>query len=60
MAQYDHGPKETAKGSIVIHILAKGESYERAIKLNQTIEKAGAIVLTVEEPDHPKAFFYPP
>lgn len=49
MAQYDHGPKETAKGSIVIHILAKGETYERALKLNETIKKSGAIVITVEE-----------
>ena len=29
MAQYDHGPKETAKDSIVIQILAKGPAYER-------------------------------
>ncbi|WP_194777659.1 SIS domain-containing protein [Pararhodonellum marinum] len=50
MAQYDHGPKETAKGSVVIQILAKGQAYERALKLNQTIQNAGAIVLTIEEP----------
>jgi glutamine---fructose-6-phosphate transaminase (isomerizing) len=56
MAQYDHGPKETAKGSIVVHILSKGESYDRAIKLNTTIEKAGALVLTVEEPDADENF----
>jgi glucosamine--fructose-6-phosphate aminotransferase (isomerizing) len=56
MAQYDHGPKETAKGSIVIQILSKGAAYERAVKLNNTIEKAGAVVLTVEEPDSPEHF----
>ncbi|MEO7765771.1 MAG: hypothetical protein ABIS01_00040 [Ferruginibacter sp.] len=50
MAQYDHGPKETAKNSIVINILAKGKSYERGIKLNSTIKAAGAHVFTVEEP----------
>jgi glucosamine--fructose-6-phosphate aminotransferase (isomerizing) len=50
MAQYDHGPKETAAGSIVIQIIAKGNSYERARKLNEVITKAGAYVITVEEP----------
>jgi glucosamine--fructose-6-phosphate aminotransferase (isomerizing) len=56
MAQYDHGPKETAKGSIAIHILAKGETYERAVKLNDTIKKSGAMVITVEEPKAPENF----
>ena len=51
MAQYDHGPKETAQNSIVIQILARGVSYERTLKLNETIKTAGATVLTVEEPD---------
>ncbi|MDR6562119.1 MULTISPECIES: hypothetical protein [unclassified Arcicella] len=49
MAQYDHGPKETALNSIVIQILVKGKSYDRALALTEKIEKAGAIVLTVEE-----------
>jgi glucosamine--fructose-6-phosphate aminotransferase (isomerizing) len=49
MAQYDHGPKETAKGSIVINILSKGKSYERTKKLEATIAAAGAHVFTVEE-----------
>lgn len=56
MAQYDHGPKETAKGSIVIQIIAKGNAYERAIKINETIERAGAVVLTVEEPNASENF----
>lgn len=51
MAQYDHGPKETARNSIVIQILAKGEAYERTRRLSELVAKAGAHVLTVEEPD---------
>jgi glucosamine--fructose-6-phosphate aminotransferase (isomerizing) len=49
MAQYDHGPKETAGSSIVIQILAKGNSYGRAQKLNEIIGASGAHVITVEE-----------
>ncbi|WP_019943642.1 SIS domain-containing protein [Dyadobacter beijingensis] len=49
MAQYDHGPKETAQNSIVIQIMAKGSAYERTEKLSEVIRQAGAIVLTVEE-----------
>ena len=51
MAQYDHGPKETAQNSIVIQILAKGKSYERTRRLSELISRAGAYVLTVEESD---------
>ena len=51
MAQYDHGPKETAANSVVIQILAKGKSYERSQKLTKMIEASGAHVLAVEEPD---------
>ena len=51
MAQYDHGPKETAANSIVIQILAKGNSYERSKKLSEMIFASGAYVITVEEPD---------
>ena len=50
MAQYDHGPKETAKDSIVIKILAKGPAYERTQRLSEMITKAGAHVFTVEAP----------
>jgi len=56
MAQYDHGPKETAQNSIVIQILAKGKSYERALKLSEKIEISGASVLTVEEPEAEEHF----
>jgi glucosamine--fructose-6-phosphate aminotransferase (isomerizing) len=50
MAQYDHGPKETAANSIVIQIIARGKSYERAQKLTEVIVQSGAYVETVEEP----------
>ncbi len=56
MAQYDHGPKETANHSIVIQILAKGKAYERTRHLSKTITKAGAHVLTVEAPDVDEPF----
>ncbi len=56
MAQYDHGPKETASGSIVIQIIAKGNNYQRAQKLNDVIMKAGAHVMTVEEPQAEENF----
>jgi glutamine---fructose-6-phosphate transaminase (isomerizing) len=56
MAQYDHGPKETAANSIVIQILAKGRSYERALKLTKMIEASGAFVLVVEEPEADENF----
>lgn len=49
MAQYDHGPKETARGSIVIQIVAKGKAYERTKALSNTIRAAGAQVFEVEE-----------
>jgi len=48
-AQYDHGPKETAKNSIVVNILAKGKSYTRIKNLGDTIKAAGAYVFEVEE-----------
>ncbi|MBC7890500.1 MAG: hypothetical protein H7Z13_21715 [Ferruginibacter sp.] len=49
MAQYDHGPKETAKDSIVIQVTANGKSYQRSKKLTETLRTAGAHVFTVEE-----------
>lgn len=48
MAQYDHGPKETATNSLVIQIMTQGKSYERALKLNDTIQAFGAEIMTVE------------
>lgn len=50
MAQYDHGPKETAKNSIVINVVARGKSYDRTMQLAATIKAAGAHVFTIEEP----------
>ena len=49
MAQYDHGPKETALNSIVIQIVAQGKSYERSLTLGDTVARAGAHVFQVEE-----------
>lgn len=51
MAQYDHGPKETAKNSIVFVVNAQGPAYERTKGLINTISKAGAAVFEVEEPE---------
>jgi glucosamine--fructose-6-phosphate aminotransferase (isomerizing) len=56
MAQYDHGPKETAANSIVIQILAKGKSYDRTLKLADKIKDSGAAVFTVEEPETEEHF----
>lgn len=56
MAQYDHGPKETAENSIVIQILAKGKSYERSLKLSEKIKESGAAVFTVEETEAEEHF----
>jgi len=56
MAQYDHGPKETAQNSIVIQILAKGEAYERTRRLSELIASAGAHLFTVEAPDEEEHF----
>lgn len=50
MAQYDHGPKETANNSIVIQIVSQGPSFDRSFQLTQSIRKAGAYVMTVQEP----------
>lgn len=56
MAQYDHGPKETAANSIVIQIVAKGKSYERSQKLSNMISASGAHVFTIEEPEVQEQF----
>ena len=56
MAQYDHGPKETANNSIVFMINAKGPSYQRSQLLYKTIRTAGAHVFEIEEPDSTEAF----
>lgn len=50
MAQYDHGPKETAHNSIVIQIQTPGPAYERTQQLSALIARAGAHVFTVEVP----------
>ncbi len=50
LGQYDHGPKETARESVVIQIISHGASYDRNEKVRQMIEPAGAHVFRVEEP----------
>ncbi|MEJ7766650.1 MAG: hypothetical protein WKF89_02480 [Chitinophagaceae bacterium] len=50
LAQYDHGPKETAANSIVMMITSKGDTQERTVSVKKRIEAAGAQVFTVEEP----------
>jgi glucosamine--fructose-6-phosphate aminotransferase (isomerizing) len=49
VAQYDHGPKETARDSIVIMVNARGTSYDRSRHLADKIKESGAHVLSVEE-----------
>ncbi len=54
LAQYDHGPKETARDSIVIVIRTKGRARQRTDSLLKTIRAAGALTLPVEENDLPE------
>ncbi len=49
MAQYDHGPKETAQNSVVIQIISRGPSLRRSKQLSASIKNAGAYVIEVEE-----------
>jgi glucosamine--fructose-6-phosphate aminotransferase (isomerizing) len=49
--QYDHGPKETAKGSVVIVINAEGEDTKRTKKLFGIVENAGAKIFNYSEED---------
>lgn len=57
MAQYDHGPKETAQNSIVIQILAKGAAYDRSRRLSDTVARSGAHVFAVEAPSDVEEHF---
>jgi len=54
VSQYDHGPKETANGSVVIVIRSNGPSYHRTNTLFKIVANAGAKVLYVEESDLPE------
>ncbi len=49
LSQYDHGPKEAARASLVISINVKGPSYERTGKVLDTVRGAGAEVITLDE-----------
>lgn len=54
VSTYDHGPKETAKGSAIIVIKSSGPSYRRTNQLFKLVENAGAEVLYIEENDLPE------
>ncbi len=49
LAQYDHGPKETARSSIVIQIISEGPSYKRSKELSHLLRMSGASVFEIEE-----------
>jgi len=48
-AQYDHGPKESAKYSVVIGINNKGKSRKRLTNLLKTVKASGAITYELFE-----------
>lgn len=54
VSTYDHGPKETAKGSAIIVIKSTGPSYRRTNQLFKLVENAGAEVLYIEEKELPE------
>jgi glutamine---fructose-6-phosphate transaminase (isomerizing) len=49
LAQYDHGPKETADGSFVIVIHTNGPSNDRTKNLVKKITDAGAVTQVLEQ-----------
>jgi glucosamine--fructose-6-phosphate aminotransferase (isomerizing) len=53
-AQYDHGPKETAKDSAVIVIKTDGVAARRTERLFNIVSGAGARVFYLEERDVPE------
>ncbi len=55
VSEYDHGPKETAKDSVVIVIRSEGASYRRTNKLFELVENAGAHVFYYDDKDVPEA-----
>ena len=54
VSEYDHGPKETAKDSVVIVISSDGVSYRRTQKLFELVENAGAYVFYYDEKNVPE------
>lgn len=53
LAQYDHGPKETALDSIVIHIMSREDDLNRLQQVSNGVKKAGANVFFVGDVDYP-------
>lgn len=54
LSQYDHGPKESSPGSIIFSIQAKGPSYERTIRMAETLSNTGVQIIPLEEIDLPE------
>ncbi len=54
VSSYDHGPKESAKGSAIIVIKSDGPSYRRTSQLFKLVDKAGAEVVYLEADDVPE------
>jgi glucosamine--fructose-6-phosphate aminotransferase (isomerizing) len=54
VSEYDHGPKETAKDSVVIVIKSDGVSYRRTKKLFELVANAGAHVFYYDDNDVPE------
>jgi len=54
VSSYDHGPKESAKGSAIIVIKSNGPSYRRTSQLFKLVDKAGAEVIYLEDDEIPE------
>ena len=54
VSSYDHGPKESAKGTAIIVIKSDGPSYRRTSQLFKMVENAGAEVIYLEDESVPE------
>jgi glucosamine--fructose-6-phosphate aminotransferase (isomerizing) len=54
VSSYDHGPKESAKGTAIIVIKSNGPSYRRTSQLFKLVENAGAEVIYLEDDSVPE------
>jgi len=54
VAQYDHGPKETANDTVVIILNSHGKDAKRIAALKETLSKSSALVVEVEEVELPE------
>jgi len=53
-AEYDHGPKEAAKDSVVISVEAPGPAFARSQQLLNTARRAGATMLEICDKEIPE------